>query len=158
MLLNSVLVYLGRVVFLWDVLFWNTPGSVLIPTVNSLLEVLPVTEYSPLYPVLPNPVVLRPDTILVIATLDPTDNSCGISEVNVATPTVPIPASQTAFEINLGFLNSEVLLIWTGSILLYLSTSASVNPTVELDSWITNESVGGLDNTVESLGTTYLTL
>ena len=52
----------------------NTPGSVLIPTVNSLLEVLPVTVYSPLYPVLPNPVVLRPDITLVIATTDPTDN------------------------------------------------------------------------------------
>ena len=155
MVLNSLRSNLGRSTVLRLILLSNRPGLVLRPTLNDFLSGVAVTSKTPLNPVLPSPVVLAVDTIFLISTLDPTDKSCGISVLIVAIPTI---ASQSVPEMNLGFLISEVLERITGVVFLNLATSLLVNPTVVLDSCMTKESSGGLPRTVESFGTTYLTL
>ena len=57
----------------------NDPGSVAIPTVNSLALVIPVTWKVPLNPELPAQVVFTPLTILISSTLESTERSCGNS-------------------------------------------------------------------------------
>ena len=53
----------------------NDPGSVAIPTVNSLALVIPVTWKVPLNPELPAPVVFTPLLILINSTLESTERS-----------------------------------------------------------------------------------
>jgi hypothetical protein len=53
----------------------NVPGSVLIPTVNSLALVIPVTGNVPLNPEFPAPVVLILLLISTNSTKDPTERS-----------------------------------------------------------------------------------
>ena len=55
----------GNDVVLVNVSLVNVPGSVDIPTVNSLALVIPVTGNVPLNPELPKPVVLTLDLILI---------------------------------------------------------------------------------------------
>ena len=65
----------GSDVVLVNVSLVNDPGSVAIPTVNSLALVIPVTWKVPLNPEFPTPVVLIPLFTLTISTRDPTERS-----------------------------------------------------------------------------------
>ena len=65
----------GRAVVLVNVSFVNDPASVLIPTVNSLELVIPVTGKVPLNPEFPTPVILILLFTLTISTRDPTERS-----------------------------------------------------------------------------------
>ena len=62
----------------------NVPGSVDIPTVNSLALLIPVTLNVPLNPELPAPVVLTLLFAFITSTKDPTDKLCGISVMTFA--------------------------------------------------------------------------
>ena len=75
----------GNDVVLVNVSLVNDPGSVAIPTVNSLALVIPVTWKVPLNPELPAPVVLTPLFILINSILESTDRSCGNSVNTFAT-------------------------------------------------------------------------
>ena len=63
----------------------NDPGSVAIPTVNSLALVIPVTWKVPLNPELPAPVVFTPLLILISSTHESTERSSGNSVKTFAT-------------------------------------------------------------------------
>ena len=75
----------GNDVVLVKVSLVNDPGSVAIPTVNSLALVIPVTWKVPLNPELPAPVVFTPLFILISSTLESTERSCGNSVNTFAT-------------------------------------------------------------------------
>ena len=75
----------GNDVVLVSVSLVNDPGSVDIPTVNSLALVIPVTWKVPLNHELPAPVVLIPLFILISSTLESTERSCGNSVNTFAT-------------------------------------------------------------------------
>jgi len=77
----------------------NVPGSVDIPTVNSLALLIPVTLNVPLNPELPAPVLLLPLFAFMTSTKDPTDRLCGISVIIFA-----LEDEKFAFAMKLKFL------------------------------------------------------
>ena len=91
----------GNDVVLVKVSLVNDPGSVAIPTVNSLALVIPVTWKVPLNPELPAPVVFTPLLMFISSTLESTERSCGNSVNTFATFD-----DQCACAINLKFLCS----------------------------------------------------
>ena len=69
----------GNDVVLVNVSLVNVPGSVDIPTVNSLALVIPVTWNVPLNPVFAVPAEFVELCMLISSTLELTDKSCGNS-------------------------------------------------------------------------------
>ena len=139
------------VVLVWVSLV-NDPGSVAIPTVNSLALVIPVTWKVPLNPELPAPVVFMPLTTLISSTLESTERSCGNSVKTFATFD-----AQWACAINLKFLCS---FSWFNDPdPKYVWTSESVDPIEVFDSCKINPSLGGLAFAPPlDAGITYLNL
>ena len=142
----------GNDVVLVKVSLVNVPGSVVIPTVNSLALVIPVTWKVPLNPVFAVPAEFVELWILINSTLESTDKSCGNSVKILATLD-----DQWAFAINLKFLCS---FSWfKDPDPKYVWISVFVEPIDVFDSCKINPSVGGLAIAPPlDAGITYLNL